>query len=420
VPVTLGVLALRIRQLGRYFGPFIDMDGAARPGDAWRALLRIAGLPVNPSRDEEVQAIRGHVLRQVSLDVEIGSVVCFAGSSDSASVLLQILGGVVAPTSGSAELYIPFTALLASGDGLDDRASAHENIRGSKGYREAAPTEAEAYATQVIEFADLHGFEHMTLRTFSTGMRLRLSAALALCGRPAMVLIDDVLAVGDIAFQQKCVDRVRELAEAGSTLLLNFSDEALVRQVATRVITLREGSVVEDAPVRDWMAKRYQSRSAEVEWQVLAQELPQDDVMALRAVSLDGAQEGDKSHVDVALWLDPKVTGVRCRPFVFLASKKTVVFRSLYPSFVTVTGRAPLGFTVRIPTDSLTNGEYRLGVGVMHVRGAKANSLKVSGAAALTLKRAHEDDHVARRSSLPLLAMALSWVVEPATTNAPS
>src|SRR5215212_3766848 len=122
--------AIRIRGLGRYVGPALEMDGVNRPREAWRSLLRVAGIE-SARRDGGPQvtfAIEGHVLQDVSLDIEHGSVVCLMPPGDESAALLRILAGVSAPTSGRAEIYGPVTSLLNVGDNLDPRLTAQENI----------------------------------------------------------------------------------------------------------------------------------------------------------------------------------------------------------------------------------------------------------------------------------------------------
>ena len=405
--------AIRIRGLCKYFGPQVEIDGAERPGEAWRTLLRIAGFNVRATAEAEVQrtvAVAGHVLRDISLDIEHGSVVCLTGASGSGkSVLLRILAGIVPPTAGSVQIYEPVSSLLAVGDNLDGNCTAHENIQNSATFQTASPEDAARYAAEVIEFGELQGFEHVPIRTYSTGMILRLSVGLALCGRPSIVLIDDVLAVGDIAFQQKCVERVHALKQAGCTLVVAFSDDALVQQLATRVITLGAGRIVNDAPPRHWTAAPYRSRAAGVEWRT-AENLPEDDVVALRGISLEDQREGDETYLDLALQMETKAPKLRCWPFIILTRARTVLYRSLHPGFLDVDDERRLMFTVRIPTHILPDGEYAITIGMATLQGRSIHSMKAPDAVALTIRRDSGDGGEA--TALPLLAMTMPWEIE--------
>jgi ABC-type polysaccharide/polyol phosphate transport system ATPase subunit len=402
--------AIRIRGLGRYVGPALEMDGVNRPREAWRSLLRIAGIESN-ARGEGPQvtfAVEGHVLQDVSLDIERGSVVCLMPPGDESAALLRILSGVSAPTSGRAEIYGPVTSLLDVGDNLDPRLTAHENILALPVLAGVAPGETARYVTEVLDFAELHDFEHVSIRTYSTGMVLRLSVALALCGRPSIVLIDDVLAVGDIGFQQKCIDRVHELKEAGCTLVLAFGDDAIVRQLATRVITLGGGRVIGDsAPGQlDAMPVRH---AAAAEWHIL-RTLPENDVVALRSVSVEAGDGDGGAFLDLRASFEAKVAGLRCRPVVAVAGARAVLFRSVYPEFVAVNRPGPLDFTVRVPTDVLPNGVYAVGFHMASVDGHNVYAMKASDAVSLTIRR--DDPPTAGDGPNPQLHLSLPWEVE--------
>jgi ABC-type polysaccharide/polyol phosphate transport system ATPase subunit len=404
--------AIRIRALGRYFGPRIETDGAARPREAWRSLLRIAGITLKPA-DDDLQvtfAVAGHVLRDISLDIEEGSVVCLTGPSGSGkTVLLQILAGVVPPTSGSVEMYGSVTSLLSIGDNLHPRLTAVENIQAAAEAGGIAPEDRARYAAEIIAFAELEGSEDVALRTYSTGMLLRLSIALALCGRPSIVLIDDVLGVGDIAFQQKCVDRLHALKEAGTTLVLAFSDDALVQQLATRIVTLGSGRIVADTPPRHWATASPTSRVAAVDWQVL-DNLPENDVTALRRVEVRAGGADEDAYLDIGAAFDAKIDGLQCRPLVAVAASGTLLFRSLYPDFVPVAKARRLTFTVRVPTQVLPNGTYAIGLNMVAMRGKAVYSLKASEAITLTVRRDTDATGVGPRP--PMLALQFPWEIE--------
>jgi ABC-type polysaccharide/polyol phosphate transport system ATPase subunit len=412
-------VAIRIRGLGRYFGPRVEFDGAARPREAWRTLLRIGGVNVKEFTDDNTQrtmAEAGHVLRDVSLDIEQGSVVCLMGPSGAGkSVLLQVLAGVIPPTAGSAEIYGTMTTLLTAGGRLDLRGSASESIQASDGYDDLPPDQAARFAADVVAFAELEGFENAPLRTFSTGMLLRLNVALALCGRPSIVLVDDVLAVGDIAFQHKCMDRLHALKQQGCTIVAALSDEDEVRQLATRVVTLSSGRIVADTLTGQLAHPPTAGSAADVEWQ-LVDDLPEDDVMALRTISVDAGRVDGRSHVDLTLAFEAKVGGVRCRPSVFLNRGKITLFRSLAPAFLAVAAPRRLAWTVRIPSQVLPGGTYTLMINMQTLRGHIAYAMKAHDAVTLTVRR--EEVAPEGAPALPLLAMDFPWEIEPVEAGA--
>jgi ABC-type polysaccharide/polyol phosphate transport system ATPase subunit len=413
--MTADTPAIRMRDIGRYFGPPVEMDGANEPREAFRSLMRIAGVRVAADAREGprvTQAVAGHVLRNVTLDIARGSVVCLTGSPGSGkSVLLKILAGVIAPTSGTAEIFGPVTALLSINDNVDQRKTAYENIQASPYVQTASSDEAARYAAEVLAFAEIEEFEHAALRTFSTGMVLRLSVALALCGRPSIVLIDDVMAVGDIGFQQRCFERVRALKEQGCTLVLAFSDEMAVRQLATRVLTLASGQIVSDTPPERWRPSQDRSQGDAMEWQVLSN-LPEDDVMALRGVTVAPGHTSEGAVLDVSAVFEPKSDGLRCRPLMTVAAAgaRSALFRSLYPEFVALPGRRPLGFTVQVPAELLPNGDYVIGFHMVSCEGSSVYALKAEDAVKVTVKR--DEPRPGPDEAVPLLRPTFTWEVE--------
>src|SRR4029453_8817202 len=353
--VVHAVIAIRIRDLGRYFGEPVVMDGGAQPREAWRSLLRIAGIePKARGTDDDpltprVVTAPGHVLRDVSVDIEQGSVTCLSGPSGCGkSLFLKILAGVVAPTSGRVEIYGDVARLLSSGDNVDARMTAHENIQSSPLYRAATPDVAERFQAEVIEFAELEGFEHVPLRTYSTGMLMRLNVALTLCSAAPIILIDDVFGVGDIAFQQKIVDKLHALRAEGRTLIVASSDEVLIEQIATRVLTLGNGHIIGDSPPGHLATDRPSPSLPEFVSHA-SENYPESDVMALRGMQVESCRDGDHTYLDVGLGFEAKVSGARCRPSVTVRRQKKVLFRSLYPEQIELGDSCRFGCTVRIP-----------------------------------------------------------------------
>jgi len=412
------VIAIRIRDLGRYFGAPVVMDGGAQPREAWRSLLRIAGIESNARlADDEPQTQRavttpGHVLRDISIDIEQGSVTCLSGPSGCGkSVLLKILAGVIPPTSGRVEIYGDIARLLASGDNVDPRMTAHENIQSSPLLRGAAEDVIERFQAEVIDFAELEGFEHVPLRTYSTGMLMRLNVALTLCSTAPIILMDDVFGVGDIGFQQKVVDKLHALRAEGRTLVVASSDEALIEQIATRILTLGNGRIINDTPPTRLTIELPSTSTAEFDWNA-SENFPENDVMALREMRIERCRDGDQTYLDVGLAFEAKVSGARCRPSVTMRRQKKILFRSLYPEQIELADPCRFGCTVRIPLDILSSGTYLMTVDMHTYSGNNLYLLKARDA--ITLNVRHETDAPNERRS-PLLTVAFPWELESMT-----
>jgi hypothetical protein len=235
--------------------------------------------------------------------------------------------------------------------------------------------------------------------------------AIALSGLSSIVLIDDVLGVGDIAFQQKCIDRLHALKEAGFTLVLALSDETLIQQLATRVVTLGGGHVVADSPRRHWVRAQYASSAAEVEWRT-ALNLPEDDVVVLRSVGVQAHRNEDETYLELASTFETKTDDLQCWPLLILMRDRMVVFRSLHAGFMTVAKAQSLTFRVNIPTHILSNGEYSITISMVTLHGKLLYSLKAHDAVTLTIARSASEP-ASETGSSPVLAVSFPWKVEP-------
>ena len=183
-------------------------------------------------------------LRDVSLDIAVGDSVALVGANGSGkSTLLRLVGGLGRPTRGRVRRFGQMEAMLSLGDGLDPLLTGRENAVTAGILAGQRRREIERRLPAIAEFAELEPFFDDPLRTYSDGMRLRLAFAVATSTTPEILLIDEVLSVGDLRFQERCVDRLEQLRAQGTTVLLASHDEALVRRLCSRAVWLAHGSV---------------------------------------------------------------------------------------------------------------------------------------------------------------------------------
>jgi energy-coupling factor transporter ATP-binding protein EcfA2 len=281
------------------------------------------------------------------------------------------------------------SSLLRIGDNLDRGLTGLENVEEQRQLRKIPDADAAAFARAIFEFAELTGAEDAPVRTYSTGMALRLSVALAVHGNPDILLMDDVLGVGDIAFQQKFIDRLHELKDGGSTMLLALSDDGLVRRLATRVVTLEAGTLVADGPPHarpDRRDLRKESpASREVVWRV-ADAWPENDVAMLDRIDVrSDVTEG--SSLDLCLQYRLKTAPQRCRPLIDLMIGKVAAFRSVYPTFIELEKPGILCFSVRVPTELIAEGRCHLEASLVSIVGPSIYSLKTRDAITIDIRR---------------------------------
>jgi ABC-type polysaccharide/polyol phosphate transport system ATPase subunit len=189
-------------------------------------------------------------LREVSLEVEPGETVGFIGPNGSGkSTILKLLSRIIYPTSGKIAVRGSVASLIEVGAGFHPELTGRENIYlyGSiMGMRRA---EVRAKFDRIVEFAELERFIDTPVKRYSSGMYVRLGFAVAAHINPSVLLVDEVLAVGDAAFQSKCLQRIEELRRGGMTIAFVSHDMAAVERLCNRVFFLHQGQVrAEGAP----------------------------------------------------------------------------------------------------------------------------------------------------------------------------
>ncbi len=205
------------------------------PGDVPRSLRR---LRLRGSRDE-TWALKG-----VSLDVSQGETVGLVGGNGSGkSTLLRVIAGITRPTRGWARTAQPVRGLLTLGDTTELLMSGEENAITAGIVSGLTRRQAEGRLERIAAFAELEDHMDQPLRTYSDGMRTRLAFAVAVNLDPTIMLIDEILAVGDLRFQQRCLSRIEELRDSGVTILLTSHVMTHVKRICPRTIWLRDGVV---------------------------------------------------------------------------------------------------------------------------------------------------------------------------------
>jgi ABC-type polysaccharide/polyol phosphate transport system ATPase subunit len=199
-------------------------------------------------------------LQNVTLDIARGSTVGIIGRNGAGkSTLLKVLSGVSAPTRGEVTLNGRTSALLELGTGFHPDLTGHENIYASGLYLGLDRTAVEALYDQIVDFAELGPFLHQPVRTYSTGMHMRLAFAVATSVPADIQVIDEVLGVGDAYFFGKCLQRFRRFQEEGRTTVLVSHDQATVLRVCTRCLWIERGAIVADGTPLEVIAAYNQS-----------------------------------------------------------------------------------------------------------------------------------------------------------------
>lgn len=191
-------------------------------------------------------------LRDVSFDIRKGETVGIIGRNGSGkSTLLQLIAGTLTPTVGNVHVNGRVAALLELGAGFNPEFSGRENIYLNAAILGMSRDEIEAHIQDIIEFADIGDFIDQPVKTYSSGMYVRVAFAVAINVNPDVLIVDEALSVGDIAFQQKCLYRIREMQEKGVTILLVTHSNNILLEFCDRGIFLKNGQMLFDGAAKD-------------------------------------------------------------------------------------------------------------------------------------------------------------------------
>jgi lipopolysaccharide transport system ATP-binding protein len=192
------------------------------------------------------------VLRDIDLDIAPGESVAIIGANGAGkSTLLKIITGTTRATAGSVRSQGRIAALLELGIGFHPEFTGRQNIQMSGRLAGMSGEEIERHMAGIETFAGIGDYIDQPVRTYSSGMQVRLAFSVATAVRPDILIVDEALAVGDVFFQQKCFERIRRFREAGTTLLFVSHAMSTVYSLCERAVLIDEGRILLDGPARE-------------------------------------------------------------------------------------------------------------------------------------------------------------------------
>jgi len=304
------------------------------------------------------------------------------------STLLKLLAGILRPTEGEVEVRGRMAALLELGAGFHPELTGRENVEIAGLLLGLSRKEVAARFDAIVRFAELEEFLDAPLRTYSSGMAVRLGFSIAAHSDPDVLLVDEVLAVGDEAFAHRSLEKFAEFERAGKTILLVSHDLSLVAERCRRALWLDGGRVAADGPARDTVARYREAVAQEEGGKRLGRDSEQQPTAAASFVSIGsgqarivGARVLDeagrpagrlRSGRAAALEMDVAAAGTLI-DFVFGFAISTVAGTVVFGSNTELEGRRPLDFSgegrvrLDIPAFALAPGVYSLDAAV-HAR----------------------------------------------------
>ena len=235
-------------------------------------------------------------VRDVDLEIRQGEVVGLIGRNGAGkSTLLKILARITRPTSGWAEVRGRVGSLLEVGTGFHSELTGRENVYLSGAILGMPKAEIERKFDEIVAFAEVERFLDTPLKHYSSGMQMRLAFAVAAHLEPEILLVDEVLAVGDAAFQKKCLGKMSDVARHGRTIIFVSHNMTALRKLCPRAIRLEGGRIVEEGDSDDVVnhyLQRNMDTTLETVWEN-SQTAPGDHRVRLRSVRVIPQTESD-------------------------------------------------------------------------------------------------------------------------------
>lgn len=325
------------------------------------------------SKKDEIWA-----LRDISFDVKQGQALGIIGRNGAGkSTLLKILSRVTDPTEGYGELRGRVGSLLEVGTGFHPELTGRENIFLNGAILGMQKREIEARFDEIVEFSEVQKFIDTPVKRYSSGMYLRLAFAVAAHLEPEILVVDEVLAVGDADFQRKCLGKMSDVAESGRTVLFVSHNMSAIQRLTQESIVLEKGNVLLRAPsgeAVDFYLNRGLSKVGERYWE--EDEIPANSApfkpLAIRIIDKagvvsDSVRSVDPITIEIEYELLEDITGLRVG-YYLLTTRGEPVFTSFdidsEELFKEFTSRPKGVFTSRcvIPPQTLNEGRFVLGI----------------------------------------------------------
>ena len=318
-------------------------------------------------------------LRDVSFDVRQGEIVGIIGRNGAGkSTLLKILARITEPTEGQAFIRGRVGALLEVGTGFHPELTGRENVYLNGAILGMRQKEVDRKFDEIVSFAEIERFVDTPVKHYSSGMYMRLAFSVAAHLEPETLFVDEVLAVGDLQFQKKCLGKMHDVSRGGRTVLFVSHNLSAITTLCSRALLLREGSLVNDGRPEDVVAGYLASAlgaSATAEWS--RERAPGTGGFLLRDVRLLDENGAPASLVDaerpyrLCVGYDVDVPNFQFRVCARFHTQGICAFLTLEPGEVMHERPGRYESSVIVPANMFAELEYTVGVSVFSSKGKK-------------------------------------------------
>jgi lipopolysaccharide transport system ATP-binding protein len=298
--------------------PYLSLrDSLARAAKApWHTLRRLATGANGTHSDPDDKSF--WALKDVNFEIRRGEVVGIIGRNGAGkSTLLKILSEITEPTTGTVDVYGRVGSLLEVGTGFHPELTGRENVYLNGAILGMTRKEIDRKFDEIVAFAEVERFLDTPVKHYSSGMYTRLAFAIASHLEPEILIVDEVLAVGDVAFQKKCLGKMGDVAKHGRTIFFVSHNIKVIEVLCTRGLVLEGGQIALDGPaslaahtyrtICDSDAQAvYHAHSPALQWQGLRnrnslENLKPNEDICLVLTFRSGARPLNRTHVDIAL-----------------------------------------------------------------------------------------------------------------------
>ena len=357
-------------------------------------------------------------LRNVSLTVAPGTILGVIGANGAGkTTLLRLIARITPPTVGRVIGVGRVVSLLELGAGFNPEVPALENVLMNAALNGFSKHEAMARYDQIIDWAELREFADRPLKFFSSGMYLRLAFSVAVNMQPRILLADEILAVGDISFQERCLERVEQMGKDGLTVLFVSHDMDAIMRVCNRVIWIDKGEVVKEGDPEE-VVTEYQNASwlrADVARSEKGRTANRyAEMLSVRIVSPDGREVGAPA-MNEPFFLRIRFRTHRGRLFVRCGAdlhvRRELIFRAVDEEYRELDTEGVYDAFMKIPANLLSDMNYTAGVTLDILRDGKEYIL-VNYNAISFMAYSSDETKVARKYRSGLISPRLEWSIE--------
>lgn len=316
-------------------------------------------------------------LNGIDLTIYQGEAVGIIGSNGAGkSTLLKLLSKVTAPTEGEIDIYGRIASMLEVGTGFNGELTGRENVYMNGAILGMTKAEIDAKMEQIIEFSEVREFIDTPVKRYSSGMFVKLAFSVAAHLDSEIMIMDEVLAVGDMAFQQKCLDKMRQAAkEEGRTVLYVSHNMSTIRKLCERVIVLDQGRIVFDGNVEEGIAK-YISRGGDVAGKWLYRD-ENDEKLQLFGKAIISQIALDREEQPVYEQLEPIMIKIKWKSLIGgmkvyfrilpVLYDDTVIGVTFFDEGVITEAEKEYSHTIKCNFDGLIPGKYYLNITMFEI-----------------------------------------------------